>query len=173
MSWTTRAQAGSNVVTGPIALATSSDSSNWLVGWERGGQIEYRRMQYMMWDMSVTTLSTGTDNHFPVLPEVLETSSVPMVYTKGSSSNPYQLTAAPITFSGLPAASAGSCTVGGGGGGSSSSSSSSGSTGGTTYPACSCQLNSMMNPACDNNLQTSSWQAMYCGGSSSSGSTGM
>ena len=116
MSWTTRAQAGSNVVTGPIALATSSDSSNWLVGWERGGQIEYRRMQYMMWDMSVTTLSTGTDNHFPVLPEVLETSSVPMVYTKGSSSNPYQLTAAPITFSGLPASTPGSCSVGGGGG---------------------------------------------------------
>jgi hypothetical protein len=87
-SWESPVQLGYSALAGQIALSTSADGSTWLVAWDRAGQIEYRLYSSAMWG-ALTTTSTGSNNIFPTLPEVIVNSVVPILWTKsGDTTSP-------------------------------------------------------------------------------------
>jgi hypothetical protein len=88
-TWSSATQLDTNATYGSIALGTSSDNSRWLFSWENNGVVKYREYESSTWG-SVTTISSGSDNKFPSLMETLSTSSVPIIWTKGSSDS-YEL----------------------------------------------------------------------------------
>ncbi|NDE17355.1 hypothetical protein EBZ80_20735 [bacterium] len=100
-SWNTPVPLDSSTVDGAITLSTTSDSSKWLVAWSAGGHIKY--MTYSatplpQWS-SVTPISSAAapaDNFFPVSPMKIDGSSVPLYWTKGSST--YTVTSLGITI---------------------------------------------------------------------------
>ena len=85
----------SNPVYGPISIATSSDSSQWLVAWERAGNIEFIKFASSIWGSVTSADASGTD-HFPTLPELIFTSATPLAWTSGSQ-EPYAVAGSKLT----------------------------------------------------------------------------
>ena len=98
-SWNTPVALDSSTVNGAITLSTTSDSSKWLVAWSAGGYIKY--MTYSLtrspqWSSVTPVSSAAADNFFPVSPMEIGGSSVPLYWTKGSST--YTVTSLGITI---------------------------------------------------------------------------
>ncbi len=95
-SWNPPAELDDHTVDGAITLSTASDGSERLVAWSTAGGIKYMKYSATEWSDVVIVESAPADNFFPVSPMEIGTSTVPLYWTKGSST--YDVTSLGITI---------------------------------------------------------------------------
>ncbi len=80
-----------------IVFSVSKDGLQRMVAWESNSRIEYRKYSSGMWGALKVVQSSATSNRFPTLPEIINSSIVPIVWT-GWSSDKTRLLSTAVSF---------------------------------------------------------------------------